>query len=116
MKRRAFVLWLANGALAWPVIAHAQRTIPFGDFLNSGSPNEREHLVEAFRQGLKEGGYVDGKNLAIEYRWAEGRYDRLPSLARDLVNRRVAVIAATGGNAPALAAKSVTSTIPIVFT
>src|SRR5438128_5271710 len=115
MKRRAFVLWLANGALAWPVIAHAQRTIPFGDFLNSGSPNERAHLVEAFRQGLKEGGYVDGKDVAIEYRWAEGRLDRLQGLAAELVNRNVAVIVATGGDVAALAAKSATSTIPIVF-
>src|SRR5207237_4632686 len=94
----------------------AQRqTIPFSGFLNSGSPNERAHLVEAFRQGLKEGGYVDGKNLAIEYRWAEGRPDLLPKLAAELVERKIAVIVATGGLASAIAAKSATKTIPIVF-
>ena len=103
-------------AFAWPLAALAQRTtIPFIGFLNSGSPNERAHLVEAFRQGLKEGGYVDGKNLAIEYRWAEGRPDLLPKLAAELVERKIAVIVATGGLASAIAAKSATKTIPIVF-
>ena len=104
-------------AFAWPLAALAQRgTIPFIGFLNSGSPNERAHLVDAFRQGLKEGGYVDGKDVAIEYRWAEGRLDRLPRLATELANRRVAVIVTTGGMVSAVAAKSVTTTIPIVFT
>src|SRR5437773_605666 len=115
--RREFVIQLGSVALAWPLGALAQRTaIPFIGFLNSGSPNERAHLVEAFRQGLKEGGYVDGRDVAIEYRWAEGRYDRLPRLANELVDRKVAVIVASGSVAPALAAKSATSTIPIVFT
>ncbi len=116
MRRREFVAQLASATLAWPLAARAQRTIPFIGFLNSGSPNERAHLVEAFRQGLKEGGYVDGKDVAIEYRWAEGSYERLTGLAKELVDRKVAVIVATGGNLPALAAKSATSTIPIVFT
>jgi putative ABC transport system substrate-binding protein len=115
MRRREFVARIGLAALAWPLAARAQRTIPFIGFLNSGSPNERAHLVEAFRQGLKEGGYVDGKNLAIEYRWAEGRPDLLPKLAAELVERKVAVIAATGSLAPAIAAKSATKAIPIIF-
>ena len=116
MRRREFVARLAGATLAWPLVARAQRTIPFIGFLNSGSPNERAHLVEAFRQGLKDGGYVDGKDVAIEYRWAEGRLDRLPALATELVKRKVAVLIATGGNAPALASQAATSEIPIVFT
>src|SRR2546423_5625509 len=116
MRRRQFLAQFGPLALAWPLAARAQRAIPFIGFLNSGSPNERAHLVEAFRQGLKEGGYVDGKNLAIEYRWAEGRPDLLPKLATELVERKVAVIVATGSLAPAMAAKSATKTIPIVFT
>jgi len=115
MRRREFLAQVGTVALAWPFAAHAQRTIPFIGFLNSGSPNERAHLVAAFRQGLKEHGYVDGNNLAIEYRWAEGRPDLLPKLASELVERKVAVIVATGSLAPALAAKSATKTIPIVF-
>lgn len=117
MRRREFVARFGGLALACPFVARAQRqTIPFIGFLNSGSPNERAHLVEAFRQGLKEGGYIDGKDVAIDHRWAEGSYERLPGLARDLVDRKVTVIVATGGNLPALVAKSATSTIPIVFT
>jgi putative ABC transport system substrate-binding protein len=116
MRRREFVARIGTAVLAWPLTTRAQRTIPFIGFLNSGSPNERAHLVEAFRAGLKEGGYVDGKNLAIEYRWAEGRPDLLPKLAAELVERKVAVIVATGSLAPAMAAKSATKTIPIVFT
>jgi len=114
MRRRQFLI--GSAGLAWPLLARAQRSIPFIGFLNSGSPNERAHLIEAFRAGLKEGGYVDGKNLAIEYRWAEGKLDLLPKLAHELVERKVAVIVASGSLAPAIAAKSATSTIPIVFT
>ena len=109
---RAMLLALCG----WTFAAQAQAQIPFIGFLNSGSPNERAHFVEAFRQGLKEGGYVDGKNVAVEYRWAEGRPERLPKLAAELVERNVAVIVATGSLAPGIAAKKATSTIPIVFT
>lgn len=116
MKRRQFVASIGTAALAWPLTGLAQRAMSFIGFLNSGSPNERAHLVEAFRQGLREGGYVDGKNIAIEYRWAEGRPELLPKLAGELVERKVAVIVATGGNGPALAAKAATKAIPIVFT
>lgn len=112
MDRRAVLVWLS----AWPLAARAQRPIPFVGFLNSGAPNERAHLVEAFRQGLREGGYVDGKNVAIEYRWAEGRPERLPKLAAELVERNVAVIVTTGGVSPATAAKAATESIPVVFT
>ena len=116
MKRRGF-LALIVPAVAYSLAARAQRkTIPFIGFLSSGGPNERTHLVGAFRQGLKEVGYVDGQDVAIEYRWAEGRYDRLPALAKDLAERQVAVIVATGGPAPAMAAKKATTTIPIIFT
>src|SRR5574341_1499880 len=115
MERRSFLGWIATAA--WPFPASAQRaTLPFIGFLSSGGPSERMHLVEAFRQGLKESGYVDGKDVAIEYRWAEGRYDRLPALAKELAQRQVAVIVTTGGPAPAAAAKAATTTIPIVFT
>src|SRR5258706_13880152 len=112
MRRREFVAQLASATLAWSLAARAQRTIPFIGFLNSGSPNERAHLVEAFRQGLKEGGYVDGKDVAIEYRLAEGSYESLTGLAKEFVDRKVAVMVATGGNLPGLAAKSATWTIP----
>ncbi len=106
---------LGSVAAAWPLAALAQRPIlPVVGYLSSGSPNERAHHAEAFRRGLKEGGYLDGKDVAIEYRWAEGRYDRLPGLATELVKREVAVIAA-GGTPAVVAAHAATSTIPIVF-
>jgi ABC-type uncharacterized transport system substrate-binding protein len=116
MRRREFVAGLGSAALAWPLKTLAQRAIPFIGLLNSGSPNERAHLVDAFRSGLREGGFVEGKNLGIEYRWDEGRPELLPKLASELVERKVAVIVATGGNGPALAAKAATKSIPIVFT
>ena len=113
MGRRDVVMLIGGAVAAWPLTARAQKAMPVVGLLGSIGPIAPQ--VAAFHQGLSETGYIEGQNLAIEYRWAEGHYDRLPALAADLVSRKVDLIVATGGDVSALAAKTATSTIPIVF-
>jgi putative tryptophan/tyrosine transport system substrate-binding protein len=115
MKRRQFIT-LLGGAAAWPLVAKAQQpAMPVIGWMSGRSPADSTHLLEAFRKGLHDTGYVEGESISIEYRWAQGDYGRLPELASDLVNRGVLLLMAVGGEPSAIAAKKATSTIPIVF-
>jgi ABC-type uncharacterized transport system substrate-binding protein len=115
MKRREFIMLLGSGP-AWPLAARAQQqAVPVIGFMSARSPEDSAHLLAAFRRGLAEGGYVEGQNVSIEFRWARGQYDLLPAMAADLVSRRVGVLVAVGGDPSPRAAKRATSTIPIVF-
>src|SRR3954468_19872090 len=117
MRRRDLIIFLASAMTAWPLVARAQqKAMPVIGVLSTSAPGPSSApFMAALRQGLSEAGYIDGQNLAIEYRWAEDHYDRLPALAADLVGRKVDVILASGGDVAAFAAKGATSTIPIVF-
>jgi putative ABC transport system substrate-binding protein len=115
VKRREFITLLGGAAVASPLAVRAQQSMPVIGFMSARSPEDSVHLLEAFRRGLKEGGFVEGQNVAIEFRWARGEYNRLPEMAADLVSRRVNVLTAVGGDPSPRAAKRATSTIPIVF-
>src|SRR5262249_9149750 len=113
VRRREFIAGL--GAAAWPVVTWAQPAVPVVGFVNGGAADSSADRVRAFRQGLSETGYVEGRNVTVEYPWLEGQFDRLPGLMAELVRRRVAVIATPANNAASFAAKAATATIPIVF-
>jgi putative tryptophan/tyrosine transport system substrate-binding protein len=116
MTRRQFIALAGSAVAIWPLTARAQQpAMPVIGFMSGRAPGDSAHLVSAFRQGLAETGFVEGQNIAIEFRWADGDYDRLPALADDLVNRRVAVLVAVGGDVSAVVASKATKTIPVVF-
>jgi putative ABC transport system substrate-binding protein len=116
MRRREFITGIVGSAAIWPLAASAQHpAMPVIGFMSGRAPEDSAHLVSAFRQGLAETGFVEGQTVTIEFRWADGDYDRLPALAADLVSRKVAVLVGVGGDVSALAAKKATASIPVVF-